>query len=110
MVITVSVQADSDRIIYAGPDFLCLLWFCSFKEGLDHIVQKRPRSDLDGLVRVLPNTSGPEANWCARIIRPGSSILQLAHYQFPTFRHGCILPQTALIIWRKTSLDLICSS
>ena len=39
--------------------------------GMDHIMQNWPRSDLDGLVRVLPNTSGPEASWCAGIIWPG---------------------------------------
>ena len=31
-------------------------------------MQNRPGSDLDGLVRVWPNASGPEANRCARII------------------------------------------
>ena len=34
-------------------------------------VQSRPRSDLDGLVRVWPNASGLEASWCAGVIRPG---------------------------------------
>ena len=28
------------------------------KEGMDHIVQTRPGSDLDDLVRVWPNASG----------------------------------------------------
>ena len=41
------------------------------KEGMDHIVQIRPGSDLDGMVRVWPNTSGLEASRCAGIIGPG---------------------------------------
>ena len=95
MVITVSVQAGSDQIIYARPDFLCLLWFCSSKEGLDHIVQNWSGSNLYGLVWVWQNMSGLAASWCARIIGPGSGRTQLARYQFPTFRLGYILPQTA---------------
>ena len=92
MVITVSVQAGSDQIIYARPDFLCLLWFCSSKEGLDHIVQNGPRFDLDGLVKIWPNASGLEASQYARIIRPASGKMQLAPYQFPTFRLSCVPP------------------
>ena len=30
---------------------------CFSKEGMDDTVQNRPASDLDGLVRVWPNTS-----------------------------------------------------
>ena len=81
MVITVSVQADSDRIIYAGPDFLCLLWFCSFKEGLDHIVQNWPRSDLDGLVKFWPNASDLEKSLCENIIGPGSGRMYNSVYR-----------------------------
>ena len=33
-------------------------------------MQKRPRSDLDGLIRFWPNASGPEASQCAKFIRP----------------------------------------
>ena len=40
------------------------------KEGMDHTVSNRPRSDLDGLVRIWSNTSGTEASWCAGIIWP----------------------------------------
>ena len=53
-----------------GSNFLHPVQFCSFKEGLDQIVQNQPRSDLDGLVRFWPTESGPETNQCARIIRP----------------------------------------
>ena len=56
------------------------------KEGMDHIVQNRPGSDLDGLVRVWPKTSGLEALWCARIIGPGfrqdaTGPLPVSHFQ-----------------------------
>ena len=34
---------------------------------MGHTVQNRPRSDLDGLVRVWPNASGLEASWNHRI-------------------------------------------
>ena len=40
----------------------------------------------------------PEASRCARIIGPGSGRTQPARYQFPTFRLGCVLPQTAWVI------------
>ena len=59
-------------------------------------MQNRPGSDLDGLVRVWPNASGPEASWCAGIIWPG-------FWQFPTFLLGSVLPQTSRIILCKIS-------
>ena len=71
MAITASVQPESGRIVYAGSDFPHPFQLRFDKEGMDHIVQNRPRSDLDGLVRVWPNASGLEASWCARIIWPG---------------------------------------
>ena len=52
-------------IVYAGSDFLHPFQLRFSKEGMDHIVQNRPGSDLDGLVRVWPNTSGLEASRCA---------------------------------------------
>ena len=92
------------------PDPTFRIRFCSF-------FQTRPRSqllckpDLDPILmawsRFWPNTSGPEASQCARIIRPGSGRTQVAHHQFPTFRLGCVLPQMAQIILCKTSPDLI---
>ena len=56
------------------------------KEGMDHIAQNRPGSDLDGLVRVWPNASGPKASWCAGIIWPGfwqyaTGPLPVSHFQ-----------------------------
>ena len=53
------------------------------------------------------HASGLEASQCARIIRPGSGRMQPAHYQFSTFRLGCVLPQTAWVILCKASLDPI---
>ena len=42
-----------------------------FKEGMDHIVQNRTGSDLDGLVRVWPKAFSLEASRCTGIIGPG---------------------------------------
>ena len=49
-------------------------------------MQSRPGSDLDGLVRVWPNTSGLEACCCAGIIGPGfwqdaTGPLPVSHFQ-----------------------------
>ena len=41
------------------------------KEGKDHTAQNQRGSDLDGLVRVWPNTSGLEARRCAGISGTG---------------------------------------
>jgi len=92
IAITASMQPESGWIIYAGSNFLHLIQFHSAKEGLCHSVQNQPGSNLDGLVKFWPNASGPEASWCARIIRPWYDRMQLAHYQFPTFRLGSIFP------------------
>ena len=56
------------------------------KEGMDHTVQNRPGSDLDGLARVWPNTSGLEASRCAGIIGSGfwhnaTGLLPVSHFQ-----------------------------
>ena len=71
MAITANVQPKSGRILYAGSDFPHPFQLRFSKEGMDHIVQKRPGFDLDGLVRVWPNASGLETRWCAGIIWPG---------------------------------------
>ena len=68
-------------------------------------MQNQPGSDLDSLVWFGPNTSGLEASRCVRIIGLSSGRMQLARYQFRTFRLICVLPQTALIILCKTRLD-----
>ena len=93
--------------VYARSNFLHPIRFHSCKEGPDHTVQNRPRSNLDGLVRLGPDGSGPETSQCARIIGPSSGRMQLACYQFPTFRLGCILPQMAQTILCTSSLDVI---
>ena len=72
MAITASVQPESGRIVYAGSDFPHPFQLGFSKEGVDRIVQNRPGSDLDGLVRVWPNASSPEASWCVGIIGPTS--------------------------------------
>ena len=87
MAVTVSVQPESNRIVNAGSDFPYPIQFLFFKVGIDYIVQNRPGSDLDGLVRLWPNTSGLEASRCARIIGPGfwqgaTGLLPVSH--FPT--------------------------
>ena len=71
MAITACVQPESGRIVYAGSDFPHPFQLRFSKEGVDHIVQNRPGSGLDGLVRVWSNASGPEASRCAGIIWSG---------------------------------------
>ena len=67
------------------------------KEGMDHTVQNRPGSDLNGLVRVWPNASGLEARWCAGIIWPG--FWQNATFPLPVsrFQTRFRFPQTLRI-------------
>ena len=57
-------------IVYAGSDFPHPFQLGFSKESMDYIVQKRPGSDLDGLVKDGPNTLDLEANWCAGSIGP----------------------------------------
>ena len=63
---------------------------------MDHIVQNRPGSDLDGLVRVWPKTSGLEASRCAGIIGPGfwqdaTGPLPVSHFE-TRFRSSADIP------------------
>ena len=88
MAITASMQPELGRIVYARSDFSHPFQLHFSKEGMDHIVQNRPGSDLDGLVRVWPNASGLEAkaSSCAGITRPGfwqdaTSLLPVSHFQ-----------------------------
>ena len=69
MAITASMRLKLGQIVYTRSNFTHQLHFS--KEGMDHIVQSRPGSNLDGLVRVWPNASGLEASLCAGIVRPG---------------------------------------
>ena len=106
MAITASVQPESGRIVCMPSPSSRIRFGSVFpKEGPDRIVQNRPGSDLDGLVRLWPNASGPEASRCARIIGPGSGRMQPDRYQFPTFRFGSVLLPTARLVVYKTSLD-----
>ena len=65
------MQPESGRIVYAGSDFSHPFQLRFSKEGVDHTVQNRPGSDLDGLARVWLNASGLKASWCSGIIGPG---------------------------------------
>ena len=67
VAVTASVQPESGRIVYSGPDLAHPFELRFSKEGIDLIVQNRPGSNLDGLVRVWPNASSLEASWCAGI-------------------------------------------
>ena len=60
--------------------------FHSSKEGMDHIVQNQPGSNLDALVRAWPNTCGLKASQCAGITRPrfwqdATGLLPVSHFQ-----------------------------
>ena len=65
------MQPESGRIVYAGSHFPHPFLFRFSQEGMNHILQNRPGSYLNGLVSVWPNASGLEASWCAGIIWPG---------------------------------------
>ena len=96
MAITASVQPESARIVYARSDFPHQFQFRFSKEGMDHTVRNRPRSDLDGLVRVWPNASGLEASPCTGIIWPGfwqdaTGPLPVSHFQ-TRFRSSTDVP------------------
>ena len=90
------MQLKLGRIVYAGSDFPNPFQLRFFKEDMDYTVQNRPGSDLDGLVRVWPNTSGLEASWCAGIIWPGfwqdaTGPLPVSHFQ-TRFRSSTDVP------------------
>ena len=70
------------------------------KEGMGHIVQNRPGSDLDGLVKVWPNASGLEASRCAGIIWPcfwqdATGPLPVSYFQ-TRFRSSTALPENTV--------------
>jgi len=77
---------------------------CS-KEGMDHTVSNQPRSDLDGLVRVWSNTSGPEATWCAGIIwQEETGQLPVSNFQ-TRFRSSIDVPHN--IVQNQPRSDLV---
>ena len=109
MAVTASVQPESARIVHAGSDFPHPFQFRFSKEGMDHIAQNRPGSDLDGLVRVWPNTSGLEASRCAGIIWPGfwqdaTGSLPVFRFQTP-FRFSTDVPDK--IVQNQPGSDLV---
>ena len=90
----------------ARSDFLHLIWFRFSKEDLDILCKTKPapigiaRSGF-GQVHLVQEQ--------ASVQQPGpvSGKTQPARYQFATFRLGCVLPEMAFIILRKTRLDPI---
>ena len=97
------------RIVYARSDFPHPFQFSFSKEGPDQFVQNRPGSDLDGLVRVWPNTSGLEASWCAGIIGTGfwqdvTGPLLVSHFQ-TRFRSSTDIPDN--ILQNQPESDLV---
>ena len=111
MAITASVQPEMGRLIYAGSHFPHPFQLRFSKEGMDHIAQNRPGSDLDGLVRVWPNTSGPEAGRCAGIIWPGfwqdaTGPLPVSYFQ-TRFRSSADVPDN--IVQNQPRSDLVLS-
>ena len=109
MAITASVQLESARVVYAGSDFPHLFQFCFSKEGMDHIAQNWTGSDLDGLVRVWPNTSGQEASLCAGMIGPGvgqdaTGPLLVSHF-YTQYSSSTDVPNN--IVWNQLGFDLV---
>ena len=104
-----SVQPESAWIVYPGSDFPHPIRFRFSKEGMDHIAQIRPGSDLAGLVRVWPNASDLEASWCAGIIGPGfwqeaTGPLSVSHFQ-TRFRSSTDVPDN--IVQNQPGSDLV---
>ena len=89
-------------------------------EGMDHIVQNRPGSDVDGLVRIccgwpcqdlmwMALSSGQEASRCAGIIGPGfrqdaTGPLPVSHFWI-RFRSSTDVPDN--IIQNQPGSDLV---
>ena len=79
------------------------------QEGMDHIVQNRPGSDLDGLVRVGPNSCGLKASPVCRNLRPGfwqdaTGLLPVSHFQ-TRLRSSTDVPDT--IVQNQPGSDLV---
>ena len=77
MAVTDNVQPKSGRIVYAVSDFLHPFQFHFSKEGMDRIVQNRPGSDLDGLVKHIRKQAGVQES-----SGPVSGRTQPPRYQF----------------------------
>ena len=70
----------------AGSDFPHPIWFCSSKEGLDHIVQNWPGSNLDGPSQVLAKRNWSRSkpvhkNHWARFWQTTTGPLPDSHFQ-----------------------------
>ena len=104
------MQPESGRIEYVRCSFPHPFQFRFSKEGLDHIVQNRPGSDRDGLVRVWLNASGLEASRCAGIIVPGfwqdaAGPLPVSHFH-TWFRSSTDVPDNIVQNQPRSSLVL----
>ena len=115
LVYTACVYSTSQRAARTGPDRICRIRF----PASDSVpfFQRRPGSNCAKPARIR---SGWPAQVSAKRIRSGSKPVYKNHRarflaernqpatSLPTFRLGCILPQTARIILCKTSPDPIC--
>ena len=109
MAIRASVQPESGRTVYAGSYFPNPFQLRFSKEGMDHIVQNRPGSDLDGVVRVWAKRIWLEAILCAGIIGPGfwqgaTGPLPVSHFQ-ARFRSPTDVPDN--IVQNQAGFDLV---
>ena len=76
---------------------------------MDHTVQNRPGSHLDGLARVWLHSSGLKASWCTGIIGPGfwqdaTGLLLVSHFQ-TRLRSSTDVPDNS--IQKKPRADLV---
>ena len=93
----------------AGSDFPHPFQLRFSKEGMGHTVQNRPGSEMDGLVRVWPDTSGLKASRCTGITWPGfwqdaTRLLLVSHFQ-TRLRSSTDVPDN--IIQKQPGSDLV---
>ena len=90
-MVTASYGHYGQRADRIRPDRICRIRLPAsvsapfFQRRPGPYCENRPGSDLDGLVRVWPHTSGLEASYCVGIIRPGfwhdaSGPLPISHF------------------------------
>ena len=96
-----SMQPGLGRILSAWSDFPHPIQFRFSKGDLDHIVQSRPRSHLDG----LSGFGKMHLVWKQVDVQESSGLVSgrvlPACYQFPIFRLSSVLPQMAWLILCK---------
>ena len=94
-------------------------WLHSSTDGLDHIVQNQAGSNLvlADCVRFWLNGSGPEASWCARIIRPTSGQcfqadpdwIQIESSTFTGYTAQNLCPEAVLSMYKHTYKRALCT-